>query len=215
MNHISDLLEDINADGFFNSDESTDAPPASPATDTPLTNVLASKAPESPEIDTAAMKAHVLQIQSQLNTLLSLIDGAPTPAPVPSTSSAAMPAGGQVLEGVFNGRNMIGQDGKEYPVPPNYASKSKLVEGDMMKLTISSGGQLRFKQIGPIPRKHVVGELMFDSGTNQWQVFAGGRMYKVLTASVTFHKGNIGTNVSLIVPEDGESEWGAIEHIMS
>ena len=32
---------------------------------------------------------------------------------------------------------MVGADGKVYAVPPNYASKSKLVEGDMLKLTIT------------------------------------------------------------------------------
>ena len=32
---------------------------------------------------------------------------------------------------------MIGPDGKNYPVPANYASKSKLIEGDILKLTIT------------------------------------------------------------------------------
>ena len=40
--------------------------------------------------------------------------------------------GGKVIEGVFDGQNMIGPDGKQYPVPANYASKSKLVEGDVL-----------------------------------------------------------------------------------
>ena len=38
-------------------------------------------------------------------------------------------ADGRVVEGVFDGQNMVGSDGKIYSVPPNYASKSKLVEG--------------------------------------------------------------------------------------
>ena len=45
--------------------------------------------------------------------------------------------GGKVIEGMFDGQNMIGPDNKQYPVPANYASKSKLVEGDVLKLTIS------------------------------------------------------------------------------
>ena len=44
--------------------------------------------------------------------------------------------GKRVVEGVFNGQNMIGGDGEEYPIPANYSSKSKLVEGDILKLTI-------------------------------------------------------------------------------
>ena len=34
---------------------------------------------------------------------------------------------GKIIEGVFDGQVMIGPDGKNYPVPANYASKSKLV----------------------------------------------------------------------------------------
>jgi len=29
---------------------------------------------------------------------------------------------GKVIEGVFDGQNMVGSDGKTYPVPANYAS---------------------------------------------------------------------------------------------
>ena len=38
----------------------------------------------------------------------------------------------KILEGVFDGQNMVGSDGRQYIVPPNYASKSKLVEGDIL-----------------------------------------------------------------------------------
>ena len=47
---------------------------------------------------------------------------------------------GKVIEGVFDGQTMVGPDGKNYPVPANYASKSKLVEGDILKLTIADDG---------------------------------------------------------------------------
>jgi len=47
---------------------------------------------------------------------------------------------GKVIEGVFDGQNMVGSDGKTYPVPANYASKSKLVQGDILKLTIADDG---------------------------------------------------------------------------
>ena len=47
---------------------------------------------------------------------------------------------GKIIEGVFDGQNMVGSDGKTYPVPANYASKSKLVQGDILKLTIADDG---------------------------------------------------------------------------
>src|SRR5262245_39908864 len=63
--------------------------------------------------------------------------------------------GGKIIEGVFDGQNMMGPDGKQYPVPANYASKSKLVEGDVLKLTIADDGSFIYKQIGPIERRKV------------------------------------------------------------
>src|SRR5262245_32822941 len=71
---------------------------------------------------------------------------------------------GKVIEGVFDGQNMMGSDGKTYPVPANYASKSKLVQGDILKLTIAEDGVFLYKQIGPIPRKQVVGTLKLENG---------------------------------------------------
>ncbi len=59
-------------------------------------------------------------------------------------------AGMRVVEGVFDGQGMVGGDGMRYVVPENYASKSKLVEGDMLKLIVKAEGSCVFKQIGPV-----------------------------------------------------------------
>ena len=56
----------------------------------------------------------------------------------------------KIVEGVFNGQNMVGPDGEIYTIPANYASKSKLVEGDILKLTIAPDGSFVYKQIGPV-----------------------------------------------------------------
>lgn len=117
---------------------------------------------------------------------------------------------GKVLEGVFDGQNMVGSDGKMYPVPANYASKSKLVQGDILKLTIADDGTFLYKQIGPVARKQVVGTLLNKDG--QFVVEVGDRDYRVLLASVTYFKAKAGDQISVIVPEDEiESEWAAIE----
>ena len=71
---------------------------------------------------------------------------------------------GKVIEGVFDGQNMVGSDGKNYPVPANYASKSKLVQGDILKLTIADDGTFLYKQIGPVPRVQKVGALKLENG---------------------------------------------------
>ena len=117
---------------------------------------------------------------------------------------------GKVIEGVFDGQNMVGSDGKNYPVPANYASKSKLVQGDILKLTIAEDGAFLYKQIGPIPRKQVVGALKLEGG--HYYVTVGSRDFRVLLASVTYFKAKPGDQVSVNVPEDdSQAEWAALE----
>jgi hypothetical protein len=117
---------------------------------------------------------------------------------------------GKVVEGVFDGQNMVGSDGKTYPVPANYASKSKLVQGDILKLTVAEDGAFLYKQIGPIPRKQVVGQLKLENG--HYFVDVNGKDYRVLLASVTYFKAKPGDQVSVNLPEDDSSaEWAALE----
>jgi hypothetical protein len=118
---------------------------------------------------------------------------------------------GKVIEGVFDGQNMVGSDGKMYPVPANYASKSKLVQGDILKLTIADDGTFLYKQIGPIPRKQVVGTLKLENG--HYFVEVGDHNFRVLLASVTYFKAKPGDQVSVNVPEDDsqQAEWAALE----
>lgn len=117
---------------------------------------------------------------------------------------------GKVIEGVFDGQNMVGSDGKTYPVPANYASKSKLVQGDILKLSIADDGTFLYKQIGPIPRKQVVGSLELKDG--HYFVTVGDKQYRVLLASVTYFKAKPGDQVSVNIPQDEvDAEWAALE----
>lgn len=118
-----------------------------------------------------------------------------------------------VVEGVFDGSSMIGADKKVYPVPANYASKSKLVEGDTLKLTVVDDGSFIYKQIGPVDRKHVRGTLAKDE-RSEYFVDVEGHQYKVLLASVTYFKGLPGDEATLVIPASGEATWGAIENII-
>jgi hypothetical protein len=117
-----------------------------------------------------------------------------------------------IIEGVFDGQNMIGPDNKVYSVPANYASKSKLIPGDILKLTITEDGTFLYKQIGPVERKKIIGTLTYDEG--QYRVIASGKSYKVLLASVTYFRAEIGDKVTIIVPELEDSEWAAIENVL-
>lgn len=126
-------------------------------------------------------------------------------------SSEKLPTG-KVIEGAFDGQNMIGPDGKSYPVPANYASKSKLVQGDILKLTIGEDGSFIYKQIGPVERRKLIGSLNLKDG--QYFVEAGGVDYRVLFASVTYFKAQPGDQVTVVIPEDGDPEWAAVEAVI-
>jgi hypothetical protein len=121
---------------------------------------------------------------------------------------------GQVIEGVFDGQNMVGPDAKKYSVPANYASKSKLVEGDGLKLTITGDGSFVYKQINLLDRDRIVGDLVIDGETNEYRVLANNKSYKVLTASVTYFKGEEGDKATILVPKGRESTWSAVENII-
>jgi len=120
---------------------------------------------------------------------------------------------GQIIQGTFDGQIMMGSDGKQYPVPANYASKSKLIEGDMLKLTITPDGSFIYKQIGPTERKRLIGIINQDSDENYF-VTADGKAYKVLLASITYFKVEPGDEVTLVVPRDIDSDWGSIENVL-
>ncbi len=162
-----------------------------------------------------AAEAKLRSAKLMLNELISgdesipQAKGAKLSAPSPTSD---LEEGGNIIEGVFNGQTMLDNNGKEYPIPANYASKSKLVPGDVLKLTVKDDGSFLFKQIGPVERKKLIGTLTYEDG--QYKVIAEGKAYKVLLASVTYYKGEVGDKVTLIVPENMESEWGAIENIL-
>ncbi len=126
--------------------------------------------------------------------------------------SLSAPVSGKIIEGVFDGQNMIDAAGQSYPVPANYASKSKLVEGDGMKLTITDEGKFIYKQISPIDRRIVKGVLIQEDG--QYKVLAEGKSFRVLLASITFYRAEVGDQVTVLLPTEGEAKWAAVEAVI-
>ena len=175
---------------------------------------------QTKDVATAHVRSALHAIRQHIDTLLQLLDtdvqeaSAAAPLFSPADFSPAAPASAErIIEGVFNGEHMVGQDGVVYPVPPNYAGKCKLVEGDLLTLTIAQNGALLYKQTQSISRARLTGELSRDPATRGWVVHSHGRAYRVLPASVTFHKGRRGDTATLLVPDTGESSWGAVESI--
>src|SRR5690606_23645045 len=135
-----------------------------------------------PEKQVKRLRSLIQEAETNLAAAKELLVSLVGEETVKSTSANAEEQVGKIIEGVFDGQNMVGSDAKTYPVPANYASKSKLVQGDILKLTIADDGAFLYKQIGPIPRKQIVGTLTQKDG--HYVVEVDGKDYRVLLASV-------------------------------
>lgn len=156
------------------------------------------------------MIANAEQTMSSAKQMLAKLQGTPRNAHLTSDENVG---DGKIIYGNFDGQIMVGEDGKQYPVPANYASKSKLVEGDLLKLTITGDGNFVYKQVGPVERKYLIGFVKTDERGNYY-VDAEGKKYKVLLAAATYFKIEAGDEVTLVVPRDQSPVWGAIENVL-
>lgn len=162
-----------------------------------------------PEKQIKRLKSLIQEAETSLAAAKELLVSLVGEDPLVAAAIAEEPLG-KIIEGVFDGQTMVGSDAKNYPVPANYASKSKLVQGDILKLTIADDGSFLYKQIGPVPRKQVVGMLKLENG--HYFVDVNTKQYRVLLASVTYFKAKPGDQVSINVPEDDtHAEWAALE----
>jgi len=167
---------------------------------------------EIPEKQIKRLRSLISDAETNLSAAKELLtsmlgDGVSITAPRDSIVSGPE---GKIIEGIFDGQIMIGPDGKNYPVPANYASKSKLVEGDILKLTITDDGKFLYKQIGPVERRTVIGTLVQHD--DKYYVEVAGREYQILYASVTYFHLKNGSQVSVVIPaKNDEAAWAAVE----
>lgn len=116
------------------------------------------------------------------------------------------------IVGKYDGVNMVGSDGKSFPVPGNYAGKSKLVFGDTLKMMQNPDGTHLFKQIEKVARKQLEGNLKKED--DQWYVVSPEGKYKVLNSNVEFLGGQDGDKTTFEIPEANlASPWAAIDSI--
>lgn len=130
------------------------------------------------------------------------------------------------LTGVFNGEFVMMENGKKYQVPPNYASKSMLVEGDRLKL-MKEGDFNEFKLMGQIERVEVEGIL--TKKDNQWVALvedsssdssssssSGTHEYRLVSAAIRYYNGEIGDKLVILLPkgyEQNSTSWAAVKEL--
>lgn len=120
----------------------------------------------------------------------------------------------QIVEGTFDWYFMIGDDQKKYPVPMNYASKTKLVPGDRLKLKIMTDGKLIYKLIGPADRKNIKATLSMTDDNKFIAITDDKQTYFLNQAAVTFFKGKPGDELIIITNTTGTGGFAALEAII-
>ena len=101
--------------------------------------------------------------------------------------------------GKFNGFEMVTEDGKKFEVNENYAAKSKLVYGDILKL-INEDGRNIFKQIDKVEKERVEGIMTKKEG--EWYLLTDRGSYKVSDAAAEFHKAELNSQAVAYLPAD-------------
>jgi hypothetical protein len=103
------------------------------------------------------------------------------------------------LVGKYDGMFMVTEAGKKYPVPDNYAAKTKLVYGDKLKMVEGPEGR-RFKYIGRVPFTELEAKLTLKDG--RFVAVAKEGSYKLLQSAVRHYNGEEGDKLVVLIPKD-------------
>lgn len=163
------------------------------------------------------LESQIQKVQQELD-LLSKMLSTPSvsttqkhqvPLPTPSAVQLSTPSQPQptVLidpkdlpgeEGTFDGYYINTDSGEKYEVPSNYAAKSKLVYGDILK-RIDEGGKKVFKQIHKVPRRKILGVL--SNQGDKWSLLTDGGSYEISSNAAIFNKAEPHDEASALIPD--------------
>jgi hypothetical protein len=115
------------------------------------------------------------------------------------------------ITGIFDGVNLLSEDGKKLEVPANYAAKSRLVFGDSLKLIEEDGKQV-FKQIEKIERKKVEGILTRKEG--KWYIISDSGTYKISDIAAEYQHAELNDEAVAFVPANNlNSPYAALDKV--
>lgn len=116
------------------------------------------------------------------------------------------------LVGKYDGRFMVTEAGKKYPVPDNYSAKTKLAYGDKLKMVEGPMGR-QFKLVEKLPRVEEEAQLVVKD--DQFEALGKSDSYKLLQGAVKYWGGEEGDNLKVLLPE-GEKNvpFAALEEIV-
>ncbi len=106
------------------------------------------------------------------------------------------------LVGKYDGMFMVTEAGKKYPVPDNYAAKTKLLYGDKLKMIEGPEGR-RFKLLEEVERAEEGAQLALKDG--RFEALGKDASFKLLQGAVRFWNGEEGDKLKILLPKGGKN----------
>jgi len=121
---------------------------------------------------------------------------------VPTTNTVLSPSAPpeitDEIEGTFDGQFLVTSTGQKVEVPANYASKTRVLYGDVVK-AYKEGGEQKFKVTTKQPRKKL--KALTTKREGKWHVVTGLGSYKISDSSADFNNLQLNQEVNVLVPE--------------
>lgn len=105
---------------------------------------------ESRSDASSEVQALLMDVQSKLSRVMEMLGGSIQPQRAQNRAYQASrnTSDEEAVDGVYDGRgSMVTDDGTRHRIPPAYATKAFLQEGDLMQFTIGDGGMKKFKKM--------------------------------------------------------------------
>jgi hypothetical protein len=109
----------------------------------------------------------------------------------------------------YNGDSIIDDQGVIYPINKNYASKSRLIDGDVLIMRTDSQGGIYYKLSKPVPRKTVIADIKETNG--QYIAIYNNKSYKILTAASNFYELYNNCQAMIVISITEDNKWCAID----
>lgn len=103
------------------------------------------------------------------------------------------------IEGKFDGKYLVTSEGERIEVPANYASKSRIVYGDTLKMYEENGRKM-FKQLIKLPRRKVLAVLSKKEG--KFYALSEFGDHEISSTSVEHNNLSVGDQIQIILPEE-------------
>lgn len=131
----------------------------------------------------------------------------------PNTNTKNDENASEGITGYFDGLFMVSSNGKKYEVPRNYAAKSKLVYGDVLKMIQDEKGANTFKQVEKQPRKKIEGIAVKKD--NAWILLSDAGAYELSSTAAEFKNVQEHDEVTAFIPDNNSNvPYAALDEVL-